>query len=234
MAFVLGYDSENKWIRYGSYIALGCATGVKIFPALLAILILRKKEWKEFLICFVVVTALLLAPFVFTDGNIGMLLTTIMSYSSTVAASNGVLNFSDISSYLGLPGIAGTAVSLGVTALCIITVLFRKDVPLWKLLGMLCSALALCFSIGSEYLLVYMIIPLLFFLRDEHEPTGLNLFYVILLAVIFMLMPAFGPTDYRMIGTIKAVAALVFMITLYADSFGLIGMKHRRSDDGLV
>ena len=91
----MGYQSDNKIIRYLSYISLGIATGIKIFPAIFSILIIKERKWKEFGYCFIIVVAILFLPFLLTDGTPLSLLDTIMNYSTDSAGKDGLINIKD-------------------------------------------------------------------------------------------------------------------------------------------
>ena len=230
LVFVELYRLENRAVRIIAYIALGCAAGIKIFPAIFALLILRERQYKEFLICFVVVTVLLLAPFLLTDGNIFLLLSAITSDLDSAAYSNGILNFNDLVNYLHLPPVLGTALGLAFTGICALTVVFKRDMPEWKAMAMISCTLVLCFSLGVQYLLVYMIVPLLYFLRDEKSMKD-NLLYVILFIGIFMLFPAFVSNGVKWIGTFKALAVLIMFVILTVEAY-LHNEKSKEAVDG--
>ena len=68
--FLLGYNSEKKIIRYLAYLCLGIVAGFKIMPAILALLIIREKRYKEFVACAAIIAALVFVPIIFTDGTI--------------------------------------------------------------------------------------------------------------------------------------------------------------------
>ncbi len=68
--FLLGYNSEKKAIRYLAYLCLGIVAGFKLMPAVLALLILREKRYKEFAVCAAIIAILVFVPIVFTDGTI--------------------------------------------------------------------------------------------------------------------------------------------------------------------
>ena len=230
MVFVELYRSDNRAIRIIAYIALGCAAGIKIFPAIFALLILRKRQYKEFLICFVIVTVLLLAPFLLTDGNIFLLLSAITSDLDSAAYSNGILNFNDLVNYLHLPPVLGTALGLAFTAICALTVVLKKEMPEWKAVAMISCTLVLCFSLGVQYLLVYMIIPLLYFLKEEKSLKA-NFIYIIHFIVIFALLPAFVSNGVKYIGTFKALAVLIMFVVLTIETYRC-KEKPKEADDG--
>jgi len=91
LLFLLGYRSENKCIRYLSYVALVVAVNIKLYPALLAFLVLREGRAKEFLFCVIASAALFLVPFLFFEGGLPVFLDTLFNYSSPSADNLGSL-----------------------------------------------------------------------------------------------------------------------------------------------
>ena len=111
--YIYCYDSDNKWTRYFSYVCLGVATGVKITPALLAVLTLKRRGWIDFGKCFAIVVAFFLIPFIFTDGDPILFIKNTLSYASYVPSTFGILNINDIMSVLG----ANSTLTIGVEIL---------------------------------------------------------------------------------------------------------------------
>ena len=193
--FLLGYRSENKYVRYASYFALGCAAGFKIYPVILSLLILREGRYKEAGICLAVMAALLLVPFVFTDGTPLIYLDTIFTYSGTFV---GVTNINQITTgvlhfILGVSESTTSIVSymiLGIfTILSFIVILFDKEMKFWKVVALIACNLVLGFGVGYQYQMVYMAMPILFFIAAEKEMTSENKIYAICFAMMMVLIP---------------------------------------------
>jgi hypothetical protein len=193
--FVLGYRSENKWIRYASYIALGCAAGFKIYPAILWLLILRERRYKEAGICAVIVIVLLFLPFVFTDGNPLVLLENIVHHAKINLGLTNInqLMMETLHLTLKMPYETASAVGWALTGvftlLSYIVILFDKKMKFWKILALLSCNLILGPGVGVQYQIIYMLIPVLYFLAAEKKLTRENLFYVVCFAMMFVLIP---------------------------------------------
>lgn len=69
--FLSTYDSDNKILREFGYLSLAVAAAFKGYPAILGLLLVYRKEWKETarLIVYGIVTAF--APFLFFDHGFG-------------------------------------------------------------------------------------------------------------------------------------------------------------------
>lgn len=67
--FILGYQSENKLVRELALVSLAFAAALKAYPALLGILLLYDKQWKEAVRLFVYGIIVAFLPFIFLKGG---------------------------------------------------------------------------------------------------------------------------------------------------------------------
>lgn len=67
--FLATYDSDNKVLRECGYIALALAAALKGYPALLGILLIYRKEWKEAIRLVLYGLILAFGPFVLLEGG---------------------------------------------------------------------------------------------------------------------------------------------------------------------
>jgi hypothetical protein len=67
--FVLNYNHKNKVIRECSYIALAIAAGIKVYPALLGLLVIFDRNYKGALRLIVYGIAFAFLPFLFFEGG---------------------------------------------------------------------------------------------------------------------------------------------------------------------
>ena len=193
MLFLLGYDSENKWVRYASYISLGIVTGFKLMPAILGLLILRDRKYKEFILCAIIVAVISMAPVVFTDGTIPMLIHNIVTIPSDLGGS--VNNFSKIfhqlSEFTGMDWVktVGTVLTVCVIVLILLVLTLDRRMKLWKIMTLTACLFVLGPGVGTPYLYIYLIPATVFMLRSEKEATRENLMYIVLLALPLLLVP---------------------------------------------
>ncbi|MCL1984505.1 MAG: glycosyltransferase 87 family protein [Methanomassiliicoccaceae archaeon] len=193
--FIMGYRSENRFVRYASYIALGIAAGIKIYPLILWLLIVRNREYREAAVCAVIIAALLFIPFVFTDGGP---LTFIDNFLIHSESRLGFTNITQITTGLlheicGLPDNGVTILSyiiLGLfTLLSFIIILFDKEMKFWKVLALVGCNLVLGLGSGVQYQTIYLMPAMLYFLIAEKKMTKENLFYVVCFAMMMVLIP---------------------------------------------
>ena len=231
--FLLGYRSENKIIRYASYIALGCAAGIKLYPAMLLLLILRDRNYKEAGICAAIVAALIFVPFIFTDGNPIMLFDTAFS---SVPKKSGVVNIGQLMTRLlsaatDLSQSTVSVISYAVvglfTLISAIVILFDREMKFWKVVALLSCNLVLGFGVGAQYLFIYMSMPIFLFLSAEREMTRENIFYVICLAATMILIPGVGINSQINIRAIESAFTIILAAALIGE--GLMRIYRRRS-----
>ncbi|MDR2866976.1 MAG: hypothetical protein LBV13_06235 [Methanomassiliicoccaceae archaeon] len=225
--FLLGYGSENKFIRYASYVALGIAAGFKIYPAILMLLIARDRKrtgrryaYKETGICISVVMLLMFVPFIFTDGTPLIFIENVLYYTGS---NLGFTNINQIimgtfQEYLGWPGDIVSAISYTVigafTLLSVIVILFDTEMKFWKVIALLSCNLILGLGAGAQYQIIYMAMPILFFLAAEKEMTRENLFYTLCFAMTVVLIPGIYVARIHPPIAYGAIVETVFVIAV--------------------
>ncbi|MCM1495006.1 MAG: glycosyltransferase 87 family protein [Bacteroides sp.] len=68
--FLLGYESENKFLRELSYLALAAAAALKGYPCLLGLLVIYNKDWKAAVRLIIYGLLFAFVPFFFMQGGI--------------------------------------------------------------------------------------------------------------------------------------------------------------------
>lgn len=212
LLFFIGHDSKNKKIRYLSYISLGIAAGIKIYPFLFGLILLRKyiqlkkvEDLKELIICIIIGALIFLIPFVFFEGSLVAMFGNATVYSGPVDAP-WLVNISSIiqatsflcgnENYLLLAN-AGTIVSFMFLVLIVLYLLFYKNAEKWEIIYMLSGAIILCTGIGVQYILLYLIIPAWYFVKSNPVMNIKNVTFAILLALILMSLPIpYQPFSY--------------------------------------
>jgi len=193
--FILGYRSENNLIRHLSYVCLGIAAAIKIYPVVLGLLVVREKKWKHTVQCVAYGAAFCIIPF-FIIGGIPEIMLYIRnvttSFGKNEAMSNPwLLNYVNIWTEWG-EIFADNAVigrSIGKATLYIITALLGVSMlcskQWWKAIaaGMLIIVLFPGFT--SYYCAAFFAIPMMCFAVHQHK-SKINYVY----AVIFILLLA--------------------------------------------
>ena len=240
--FLLGYRSENKWIRYASYIALGVAAGIKIYPAILWLLLIRDKQYREAGICAAIVAALFLVPFIFTDGNPLVLFDNVFTYAN---ASLGFTNITQITEGLlheilgfsaDIASITGYIILGLFTLLSFIVIIFDKEMKFWKVVALIGCNLVLGLGLGVQYQILFMVPAMLYFLVTEKEMTKGNLLFVVCFAMMMVLIPGImitaadistsaGAVSFypsAVIGAMESAFVIVVAITLLYEGLGRV------------
>lgn len=229
--YIYGYDSENKWIRYLSYIALGVAAGTKVTPAFLAVLTLKRKGWLELGKCVVIVSALLLIPFIFTDGDPISYVKNVIEYASSVPSSFGFLNLNDILDALGLDIYGALAIEILVLGAVLMIILMDEEMEKWEEATILGSMLMLIFSVSVSYTLLYMELGLMILLATHKKFTDKGMLLCIICFIgVFCMMPGFE-LGQRYVGTIKMVFMLVMLFYLFYRSIRRQINHHKSSPE---
>lgn len=233
LIFLVGYKSENKYVRYLAYVSLGCATGFKIYPIMLWLLVLREREYKEALMSALIIITFMFVPFIFTDGTPRILFDTIIrnvEYSSS--NSPNIKNLNQFSYYifqnkLGLP--ESTVSNIGYLILGIFTflsfavILFDKKMKFWKVVTLISCNLVLGLGMASPYLLIYMAMPITFFLSSEKEMTKNNIFYLICFLMAFVLIPVLTYENYLRLHSIRTMFIIIAAVALIIE--GIVDIR---------
>ena len=220
--FLLGYRSEKRWIRYCAYICLAMVAGMKISPAIFVLLILRERKYREFLTCCLAIAIVVFVPIVFTDGTIMDVIENLFVIERDTGGSfNNIPKlFYALSNYLGIPVIdtIGAVITEVVTALTIIIMILDSKMKQWMAVTLAVMCIINGFGVGTPYLYMYVIIAIVFFLREEKEATRMNVFYLVLLALPLMLF------TMDIIGLKVASTMVLFAILLVIGIMDLLSM----------
>ncbi len=205
-------DSDNKALRELALILIAMAAGIKLYPAVVGVVYLREKRWKEAVRLTIYGIAVFLVPFAFCGGFAALIqyLKILFffegqGYRSWTNIRNYLLSVSDL---LGMYERSAYFVKYFRIAenlfllLCIVTV-FRTD-RAWKHTLYPAAAMALYVPYSYRYTAVYMLIPLFFYLRDvkgHHKRQVISdRIYAVLFGLIFT-VPIWGmltslPADF--------------------------------------
>ena len=218
LVFLLGYRSENRWIRYFSYACLGFVTGMKLSPGIFALLILRERKYKEFAICAIIVSFIVLAPIVFTDGTVAMIIENLFVIDRETGGSiNNIPKlFYSLSKILEMPIIDTIGVGLtgAITVLTMIIMVLDTRMKNWEVITLAVMCIINGFGIGTPYLYMYVIVAIIFFLREEKEATRINLLCLILLTLPLILIP-------MVLLAIKSCSTMILLFALL-----ILGVKN--------
>ena len=188
-------------MRYLAYLFLGIATSIKIYPGLFGLLVLKegldRRDLKETLICVIICALIFFPPFLLVDGTfIDMFhnATGFSGYAITFGQVNIIAILESILIALGVENYAsyriiGRLISYSVLLLIAVTVLFDKKMPKWQTICLLAGSQVLCAGLGTQYLLLYMAIPVWYFINSDPDKTKEYIVYGVLLAAILLSIP---------------------------------------------
>ena len=196
------YDSHNICRQVWAYSALGIAAGIKISPIICGFLLFNKHSWKSIIIAISIVCIWFFLPFVFTDGNIFILMDNIRNTDNikdvinmsamTVNVGSGV--FVNTSAFLESLGRYFNVNTFTVSSLLNYALLFwgvaivsiGKNIEEWKKWTVLIGMMVLLPGFSAVYNLILFVIPLIFFLNSNPIRCVKNIVYIIFFIGIFI------------------------------------------------
>lgn len=229
--FLSYYNSNEKWCRYLSYLFLGVSIGIKLFPAIFLLLVFKNREKKELFFAILICTFLLIAPAILLEGSIFSWFVNLSTFSGQEAINvnydlSGFLNYLSIMFHLNFDVVAvGFILRLIVVSIVALVILFIKNVQSWKLIGLLSLTLLLCGSVSRCYTFIYLLIPLTMFLFSNPKLSILNVWYICLFLIFFVLLDGTASlvpyantfvwltADYPL----RAFASILLLFTLLGD-----------------
>lgn len=231
MFFFMGYESENKKIRYASYIALAIAAGIKIYPAIYGLLILKRKNKKDVLICLVIGIIVFFAPFLIMKDESRH----VSAWINNMLYTNGLYGqlgygirhnitaiFDAVGVWLGVNlNFAGRVTLIIVFITSLLLIFVDKKMEKWKQTLLLTLLIIFTPGMSYSYVLIFMIIPLILFFDNnrDNNVNWLNIFRTILFVLIYMPIIVFTNKDllgmecaYKLYSyTVIENIALIFM-----------------------
>ena len=235
--FVNEYDSDVKYKRHLAYICLAISVAIKIYPVFFGLLLLKKKKFKNILLCIFYGAVFFFVPFIFVGGfsQLGVLIHNILYTSSMfgskgfgfkVSISNTFSLFGHVFNHVRLFETAGT-VFLIITVLAgLFLILFNKWNEDWKIYAVISLIIILVPGFSYIYSVAYMIIPLLFFLNKK-EIKWIDYIYSLLFIAQFIflvaktdeLFPSFNSAELNcnIATVVESIALLAMLVLLYLD-----------------
>ncbi len=215
-------EHDDKWSRELALILIAVAAGIKIYPAVFGMLYLKEKRYREAgrlilygMICFFV-------PFVFFGGFHGlvqMLLNQKKLHSLSLYGWRNILaTWNKLDSqflHLNLP-IIGKMLTWMYAVISMIGMWILQDT--WKRLFMVCSLMVIVPYWSGAYTVIYLVIPLLYFLSEEHKKR-MDYIYAVLFVGMFCLFVWNTPAITNITGDLSWA---VRYLSIYVMSFLLV------------
>lgn len=187
-------DADSVWERELALFLIAIAAGLKAYPAVFGLLYIKEKRWKEALRLILYGVVFCLLPFIFVGGLNGFLqyMKVLTRFSGTYPARWTSVRcfFTAACQYLGISGAIGMAGGwlekgfwIGAVGLLFIE---KKN---WKEILYLSGLIAVGVPNSYRYTSIYMLLPLVFFLRDcwqeKNKMSAVNYAYIVLFAMTF-------------------------------------------------
>lgn len=224
IAFYAFYDDETRILREFSYIFLAFAAGIKLYPALLAVVLLRERRICDFLRCAAYSVLIIIISFLTFEGGFSGIpqffhwlgdfsgSITDYGYNYSIASFIGAIAALFGGSPWSLPPVLAamqTSLPYILLAVCVIfSFLVDKQ---WKILALVSIAIIQFPNISFAYALMFMIIPLIAFFL-EREKTKRDYIYMALMIIILspiylgMALPTYGININQIVSSIAIIA----------------------------
>ena len=214
--YLLWYDSESRFCKELGLICLAIAAGLKIYPAILGIMLLRDRRWKDALRGIIYGIAAFVVPMLFTPAGIHYLSNMLLQYGETSqnlteAGFSTKVNFENVlrltAAFFGKygqnVGVATATLTWILIALGIFAFFFAKRK--WQSMVLLLIPMYSIPSFSSRYVIVYLIVPLLLFL-EENEKRMIDFLYFALFVGCFAMLTIGGANFFPSIVTNRPVS----------------------------
>lgn len=214
-------DSTSKVKKEMALILIAIAASFKIFPALLGLLYIKDKRYKEAIRLFIYGVIMFFMPFIFFDGLDGlkMFIMNLMQDQRELI-SLGTLPYI----LLRIPFTAtNTTFSNFIIILFALILFFCLFLAKKKYVAyaIICEFMLLIPGVSQPYSLVYMVIPMLFWMIDEEEKTMIDYVYAILYVLIFWCW------DFNIAYLALWAMTIVNLVTVIFQEFKLKGVEIR-------
>lgn len=209
LVFVLFYRSESKMLKEIALLSLAVSAGLKLYPALLGVLLIKEKDWKAATRCVIYGVCSVILPMFAFEGlsALQIWLGQTVKFSNKDANNwrgtgvdrivNNAVRLIGMAFSVTIPEASVKGLGLIVCALlCGCALLMKKD---WKSITALTLAMLLVQSQGN-YVLCLLLVPLVMFFREEKRLTRGNIVPFVALTLLTVNVPLFyeyGVTDPR-------------------------------------
>lgn len=197
LLFILGYDSDKKWVRELSYIALAISAVFKIYPAVFGFLILKKKRIAEAFHCLIYGLALFILPAFAYDGfdtfrqmfeNLSKVNESYkglgIGYRIDIKSGIDALSLSLGNGLMEAGPLKTTLWAILILGLAICAIISKSK---WRTVLALTLIAITSTGYSWNYNLTFLCIPLILLLDSDEERTSGDFIYLILM--IFTMAP---------------------------------------------
>lgn len=235
--FLFGYNHPNAKIRHIAYISLACASAMKIYPAILGLLVVQQRKLKNIIILLIYGILFFIVPFLIygTPRDI------IKMFSNAFALNTETIidtrNFGygfkiNIQNFLNAIGdyynidLNNFSIILSVVIfilLILCSIVCREQ---WQKIACLSLIIVTIPTFSWIYNAIYMFPVILFFLKEKIIQKQLNMKdYIYLIQLLFVFIPLpYGELFKSLKGVNKiSYSTFICSLSLYLLMFLLIG-----------
>lgn len=213
---MLGYfwsQSESKIKREVGLLLIACSADMKVYPAVLGLMFLADKRYKESIRLIIYGVAFFVIPLLmmnttfsaFYDSTFGLTLGRGI-YSKTSIVGNIVL-------IMGKERvIIGWILTIVWMLWAAVYVFIEKE--RWKCLVMIISYMTIIIPESYVYNYIFIVLPLIIFLNKKEEYKKMDYVYAILFALVFTCPPLVPISSGVMIGMYFSWIAILFLLSI--------------------
>ena len=209
----------SEGVPYKIRALIGCfclafAAALKIFPAVMGILLIYKKKWKKAVCAFVIGVALYIIPFLWLDMPFTEAVSAFISTLAEHAASYmTVAEFGFSTNVItSLTGISHGALQIMAYIAALLTLCTAWSLKGWKKIMLLMLMLVMTSGQQGYYCLMFLFLPIVMFFNEEHRWS--DVIYVLAFAIILSPLQRtahFGAVDIPARAVINMVMLLLYL-----------------------
>lgn len=187
--YLFFYESDNKIMKELALISLAVAAAFKVTPAVLGILLLLNRQWKEAVRVVIYGVIIGIGPFVFMNGgfsNLIQMFRNMQQNLATYGSKDGCTLVAGVYAYL--PDLDDTWIGLIKVVTYVLSAALMGSAFLcpkkWEVVMAVTMVLIILPSHSEYYCLLYLLPAILLFLNEKrHEPVD----FLILIALLCIL-----------------------------------------------
>ncbi len=201
LLFYISYDSEKKWVKELGLISLGISFALKLYPAVLGVILLKDKRWKDTVRCALYGLLLLFLPMLFFEKGFLEIINLLKGAENFTESgfnyltgtlslkSNLYFIFSRISSSRSLFKLFYSVVLFVYFVISIFIII--KAQRKWHVWYVLASACYIVPGLSWPYVAIFLTIPLIEIINDSNYEK-IDFLVLIIFFLIFCYDRAFS------------------------------------------
>ena len=196
LPYILWYQSEDRKYRLFAFLCLSISAAIKIYPAIFGLLLIREKKVKQAFTLALMGIVTFFSPFLLLVGENRnpLKLLSNLQYTTSLYSEIGCGYRHDLNNLFRILGeifgkdfsTLGNFVVLFTGVIILLIFFISKDIERWKLYALLSLTTILITGMNYTYSIIFMIIPLIFFLNEGNlDNKGIQTLYTLLFLIMF-------------------------------------------------